>query len=351
MDKSIEKLINPPWLESIRRMEKQMSITALAFQESEAMRTIRKLSESTRLASLAFNESESMKSARIAVESSKLASLAFHESEAMKSIRQFTESSQLATLALQESEARRSFRAVAESTRLSVLAFQQSEAAKQLQSQAKTSQLASIALQQSEAFNQISQLGSLASFRALAKLDNTPFPESAVLAFASEMGNIGILDASLIEIDAQISEEICSQTDFNALSEKTKIILLYLYHNYFLPVLLSCLSAYMMTNAVVARKELESISTPSEVRDFVRSTSQKFDRSSLKGFRVTTVQSLNFREGPSMRSEIIAILPIGSLVEVMDKSNRSWLLVEVEIDGVLEHGWVSRRYTAYFKYI
>ena len=50
-----------------------------------------------------------------------------------------------------------------------------------------------------------------------------------------------------------------------------------------------------------------------------------------------------------MKSEIITALPIGSLVEVIDKSHRSWLLVEVEIDGVLEQGWVSRRYTAYFK--
>ena len=50
-----------------------------------------------------------------------------------------------------------------------------------------------------------------------------------------------------------------------------------------------------------------------------------------------------------MKSEIITILPVGTLVEIIDKSDRSWLLVEVEIDGVLEQGWISRRYTAYFK--
>ncbi|NLQ16801.1 SH3 domain-containing protein [Marinomonas sp. M1K-6] len=351
MDKSIENIINPPWLESIRKMEKQLSLAASVFQESETIRTIRKLSETTRLASLAFNETEFMQSARIAADSSRIASLAFHESDAMKSIRQFTESSRLATLALQESDAMRSFKAVAESVRLSSLAFQQSEIAKQLESFAKTSQLASIALQQSEAFKQISQISNLESFKALASLDNSPFPKSAALAFAfaSEMGSTDIVDDSLKEIDAQISAEIYSQTDFNALSEKTKSILLYLYHYYFLPILLSCLSAYMMANAVQARKELDLISTPTEVRQFTRAPNHNFDRSSLKGFRVTTVQSLNFREGPSMKSEIITTLPIGSLVEVIDKSHRSWLLVEVEIDGVLEQGWVSRRYTAYFK--
>ena len=330
-------------------MEKQLSLAASMFQESETMRTIRKLSETTRLASLAFNESELMKSARVAADSSRLASLAFHESDAMKSIRQLTESSRLATLALQESDAMRSFKAVAESARLSSLAFQQSDIAKQLQNFERTSQLASIALQQSEAFKQISQISNLASFKALASLDNSPFPQSAALAFASKMGKADIIDESLKEIDAQISAEIYSQTDFNALSDKTKSILLYLYHYYFLPILLSCLSAYMMTNAVEARKELETISTPAEVRQFTRAPNRNFDRTSLKGFRVTIVQSLNFREGPSMKSEIITTLPIGSLVEVIDKSHRSWLLVEVEIDGVLEQGWVSRRYTAYFK--
>ncbi|CAH0991717.1 hypothetical protein SIN8267_01831 [Sinobacterium norvegicum] len=349
MDKSIERLINPPWLDSIRRMEKQMSIASLAFQESEAMRSIRKLSDTTRLASLAFNESELMKTARIAAESSRLASLAFNESEAMKSIRKFSESNQFAALALQESEAMKSFRAVAESTRLSTIAFQQSEVTKQLQHLAKTSQMASIALHQSEAFNQISQLSNLASFKALASLNNTPFPESVVMAFTTEMGGEEISDESLIEIDAQISEEISSHTDFNALSEKTKSILLYLYHNYFLPIFLSCLSAYMMTNAIEARKELESVTTPYEVRAFVRSSSRKFDRAALSGFRVTTVDSLHFRDGPSMKSEVITNLPIGTLAEVIDKSHRSWLLVEVEINGVLEQGWVSRRYTAYFK--
>jgi hypothetical protein len=349
MDKSIKKIINPPWLKAIRKMEKQMSTAASLFQESETMRTIRKPSETAMLASLAFNESELMKSARIAAESSRLASLAFQDSDAMKSIRQFTESSQLVTLALKESDAMRSFKAVAESTLLPSLAFHESETAKQLQTFAKTSQQASIALQQSEAFKQISQISNLVSFKALASLDNSPFHESAALAFVSKMGSTDLIDESLKEIDDQISVELSLQTDFNALSDKTKSILLYLYHYYFLPIFLSCLSAYMLANAVEARKELESISSPAMVRQFTRTPNHNFNLSSLKGFRVTTVQSLNFRETPNMKSEIITTLPIGSLVEVIDKSHRSWILVEVEIEGGLEQGWVSRRYTAYFK--
>ena len=326
MNKEIEKLVNSPWMKSIQRLQMQTSIAALAFQESEAMRSIRSLSESARLASFAFSESELMKSARMVTESSKLALLALRESDAMRSIRELTESSGFAVLALQESEALKSFRSVAESTRLSAIAFQQSEA-----------------------FKHISQLSNLASFKALFSLKNSPFFESSALVFASEMDFSEALDDSLIDIDAEVSEEISSVTDFNALSEKTKNILIYLYHTYFLPVFLSCLSAYVMTNAIEARKETVSITTPSEAKAFVKEPNENFDRAVLKGFRVITANALNFREHPGMKSKIITTLPVGTLVEVIDKSDRSWLLVEVEIDGNLEQGWISRRYTAYFK--
>tara|TARA_R100001039_G_C1781180_1_gene67694 strand:- start:276 stop:590 length:315 start_codon:yes stop_codon:yes gene_type:complete len=104
-----------------------------------------------------------------------------------------------------------------------------------------------------------------------------------------------------------------------------------------------------MTNAIEARKEAVAINTPSEAKAFAKELNENFDRSALKGFRVITANALNFRGGPGMKSEIITILPVGTLVEIIDKSDRSWLLVEVEIDGVLEQGWISRRYTAYFK--
>lgn len=349
MNKNIENIINPPWLEPIRRIEKQMRFANVGFQESEAMRSIRKINETARLTSLAFNESELMKSVRVIADRTKLASLVFHEPEAMRTIREFTESNRLAMLALKESKAIQSINRITESARLATLTFKYSETAKQLKGIVQASQFASIALQQSEAFKQISQLGSLASFKALGGLDNSPFYQSEIFSFVSEIEDEDIVDGSLKEIDAQIGEEILSHTDFNELSEKTKSILLYLYHNYFLPLLLGCLATYIMDNASAAKKELESVSTPAEARNFVRAANKSFDRASLKGFRITTVHSLNFREAPSMKSEVITTLPIGSLVEVIDKSNRSWLFIEVEIDGVVEQGWISRRYTAYFK--
>lgn len=50
-----------------------------------------------------------------------------------------------------------------------------------------------------------------------------------------------------------------------------------------------------------------------------------------------------------MKSKIITELPIGTLVEIIDKTNRSWLFVEVELDGEYKQGWISQRLTIYFK--
>lgn len=349
MNKDIENLINPPWLASIQNLQKQLGFATLISQESEAIRSFKKLSESAKLNSLTFSQSEAIKSLQQAIESSKLASLAFHESEAMKSIRELTESNRFKALVLQESEIIKSLKTKLILPQLSSIAFQQSQIAEQLQSLAKTSQMASIAFSQSEAFKKISQFNNLTSFKALTNLYNSPFSDLASINLYSTTDEDLIADESLLEIDAQILDEVSSNKDFNELSEKTKNILIYLYHNYFLPILLSCISAYIMTNAVEAKKELQIVQTPAEAKAFVRSPHSSFDRSALKGFRVTTADSLNLRESPSSRSQIITTLPIGTLVEVIDKSRRSWILVEVEIDGKLEQGWISRRYTIYFR--
>ncbi len=73
------------------------------------------------------------------------------------------------------------------------------------------------------------------------------------------------------------------------------------------------------------------------------------NKEQLKNFRIVIGSDVNFRKGPSMKSEIITKLPLGKLIEVLDRSNRSWLRVKVEIEGEKFIGWVSRRYTIYFK--
>lgn len=354
MNKEIEKLISSPSWQSIQRFQEHTSIAALKFQESEVIRSIRTLTESSKMYSLGFCESELinppwLESIRRFQEQSNIAALRFQESEAMRSIRTITEFTKMYSLAFNESELMKTTHIMAERSKFALLALRESDAMKSLRSAVKSTRLSSLAIQQSEAFKQWSQLSNLASFQALSNLANSPFSESVSLAFNSEIPFPEVVDDSLIEIDAAVREEISSVTDFGDLSDNTRRILLYLYHTYFLPIFLSCLSAYLMTNAIEARKVASSVTTSAEAKAFVRAPNNKFDRTVLKGFRVTTANNLNFREGPSMKSKVIMILPVGTLVEILDKSHRSWLLVEVEIEGTPKQGWISRRFTSYFK--
>ncbi|UYZ85313.1 SH3 domain-containing protein [Entomomonas sp. E2T0] len=352
MDKELEHPINHPWPESIKRLQELTKFTSLPFFESETMRSIQKLNEAAtnNLTSLATRQSGLMKLAQLAAENNKLA-FAWRESTAIKLAGDLAKSNKFASLALQTPEVISSLKMFVEATKLSGLYFQQPEAVKHLENFSKTFQLPSIAKSQIEVLKQFSEISNLASFKALTNLKNSPLFNRPSVDCLSNISPEQIIDKSFLEIDSQIREEVLSTTDFNTLSEKTKNILTYLYHYYFLPFFLSCLVTHMMTQSSEVRKELEHVSTPAEAKAFVRSYSKSSDWLSLKGYRVTIADSLNFRSRPSTKSEVITTLPIGTLVEVIDKKTyRSWLLVEVEINGEFVQGWVSRRYTDYFRY-
>lgn len=116
-----------------------------------------------------------------------------------------------------------------------------------------------------------------------------------------------------------------------------------------MPVLFLIIGILITPHIQQVQEELKTLTTQKEVKAFTRSPPATFDRQALKGHRFTMVNLLNFRDKPSMNSNVIDSLPIGTTVRVVNKSDRSWLLVEVEINGELEVGWVLRRYTTYFK--
>jgi len=190
------------------------------------------------------------------------------------------------------------------------------------------------------------------TFKALKSLNNSPFNHLTTNILTEEQlapETIGFINEYLSEVESEIVNELAVCNDFYELSDKTKAILLHLYHVYFLPIILSCLSTIIMNNAETTRKEFNSVSTLDEVRSLIRNSSGRFDRNLLKGYRIIIGANVNMREKPNMRSNVINKLPIGTLIEIIDKSDRSWLLVEVEINGEIEQGWVLRKYTEYFK--
>lgn len=72
---------------------------------------------------------------------------------------------------------------------------------------------------------------------------------------------------------------------------------------------------------------------------------QGVDKSSITGFRILTGDGVYLREGPGKRFDEVLKVKIGALLQVLDSSHKSWILVSVVVDGELYEGWVLRGYT------
>ena len=247
-----------------------------------------------------------------------------------------------------------------------------------------------------DALKQYGKFSELTSFQAISELKNFPFADIALSGFDSLTEIDNGIDGAVLELDSEISKELSSIDDFNELSNKNQKSLINLYQNYYSATWFNYLAIIIFTSTLVgnkditatlnlslfsdqfititlyfyqrifepfivsysaahiyslnqAKKELKEVKSKSDARAFTRKNHSSFNRSLLKGFRVAIVDSLELKESPNVGANIIETLGIGTLLQVLDKTDRSWLLVEVEIDGELEQGWVLRRYTTYFK--
>lgn len=90
-------------------------------------------------------------------------------------------------------------------------------------------------------FKQVESLHSLESFKAISRLKN--FPLEGIIPNESdslfEIDNV--IDETVLELDAEISDELSLIEDFNELSEERRTILLELYQAYYYPIILNCL--------------------------------------------------------------------------------------------------------------
>ncbi len=150
--------------------------------------------------------------------------------------------------------------------------------------------------------------------------------------------------------------EISNNNDYNSLSTPTKsqiytrLIYLIIIVASFVGDVTSNVIANLITTQIQERTNISN--TKNLTRQSIKTIQKNIDsdlRDLLKGYRVVTTNLLHFRVAPNVHSEILEVLSEGTLLKVIDKSDRSWLLVEVEINGGFEQGWVFRRYTTYFK--
>lgn len=212
----------------------------------------------------------------------------------------------------------------------------------------EVSELNSVMFRITKSIEQYNQFSKLESFKVLSSFDGTSLNE--ILKTNLTTADIeGFSESSIAEIDAELSDEIKLEKDFSSYSEKAKKILYFFCTAILLSYLIGIASSITANYIQQFQEVSKTLETSREVKSFTRSSPPLIDRQALKGHRVTTANNLNFRHKPSINSNIIEILPIGTIVKVIEKSNRSWLLVEVEIGGEIEQGWVLRRYTTYFK--
>ena len=102
-------------------------------------------------------------------------------------------------------------------------------------------------------------------------------------------------------------------------------------------ILLRMFNTYIAIGILVAL-----MSTVSKPVDISRQVSLLPDneRALLAGYRIVNRNGARLRVEPSKSSELIVSLPLGLLVEVLDKNDKGWFYVAVEYQGEWIEGWV-----------
>ena len=259
--------------------------------------------------------------------------------------------------------------------------------------------LSSIMSKTTEIFKYYEQFGELESFKAISRLENLPNYKVWTQKYykAREITEDSLAEAK--NIDASISDEVSSVDDFNKLSEERQSILLSLYSNYYYPIILTYLIigiwwniflnedldlsnrvfvyfestkgvfSYISTNiyrpvsgvidGLVAsfiymnfpefKRNSKDVGVKKAIKMLFYSSDSSINRSMLKGYRVITEDNTYLRESHYIDAIGIEILSKGTIVRVIEKEGKSWLLVEPLFNTETGKGWILRSSTTTFK--
>lgn len=143
-------------------------------------------------------------------------------------------------------------------------------------------------------------------------------------------------------------ENLTTNYDYNALSEKAKFIISYIYQNYILVLLLGVLSCAIYDYQV--KPKINPYFSQQEIKNVIKKEVKKNDLISLYGERITAV-NLNLRVSPNRTAELIETLEKGTFFHIIEEPNlhKSWLKVEVDMNGEKVQGYILRRYTFIIK--
>jgi len=137
--------------------------------------------------------------------------------------------------------------------------------------------------------------------------------------------------------------------DLESLSDKSLRFLIWLLTGFVKPIFIAAMGGIIAYQYIDYKTSaLESAKTHREAKALARCYSDE-EKVALSGCRVVLGDGLHIRGTPGIKGSVIASLPVGKIVIVLDSSERSWLLIEADVDGETVEGWISRRYTAPFR--
>ena len=334
-------------------------------QESPTIKIMQSIVESARRPSLG-----GLPTARMLQDLDKAASLMKHirqESSAMKAMQSIAESARQASVR-QQSQITNMIQDIAKSTRLPDRLRQESPTIKIMQSIAESARQASVR-HQSQITSMIQDIANSTklvdsllqesnAMKALRQISNLPFSS---IVREMQFPELSLPDIGQTEFDnysephfsidqdaeLEVQRELEGSNNYNLLSDRSKSYLMKFFLYFLLPIITNLLSSVVIDTRML-QTELIEYKTTREVKSYIRKGTHSIDKELLRGYRVLTGSAVRLRRIPNMKSEIVALLPLGTLIEVLNESNRSWLLVEVDVEGQRVVGWISRRYTKKF---
>lgn len=147
-------------------------------------------------------------------------------------------------------------------------------------------------------------------------------------------------DSEITIIEEEIQDVIENPKIASELSAKAKRFLVLLFVLLIWPTIHALSVSYAYDTWINPQQNKEI-----DLKELAKHLKAEIDSDTLSNYRLVKVDGLRLREYPNMNSQIVSHLSKGDLLSVIDKSLRSWIMVEVTIDGESQIGWVSRRYT------
>jgi len=141
--------------------------------------------------------------------------------------------------------------------------------------------------------------------------------------------------------------------DVSLLSDKATKALYWIVTAVLVPMFVAYMSTIITTNREQLKDDLKDVIEKAEINAIVKQANTSY----LFGYRITTGHNLYVRADSTRRSDVLATLKLGTVIEVIEdtikdakSARKSWIkisLIQEDAAGDTQEivGWVYRRYT------